>query len=89
MNAAVKSLALELGPHNIQVNAVAPNFMESETYFPKTLMNDPVARRKILGNIPLGRLGRPEEAGALIAYLASAKADFVTGQVIALAGGWA
>lgn len=89
MNAAVKSLALELGPHNIQVNAVAPNFMESETYFPKKLMADPVASKKILGNIPLGRLGKPDEAGALIAYLASPQSDFVTGQVIALAGGWA
>jgi NAD(P)-dependent dehydrogenase (short-subunit alcohol dehydrogenase family) len=89
MNAAVTSLALELGPHNIQVNAVAPNFMESETYFPKKLMDDPVASKKILGNIPLGRLGRPQEAGALIAYLASPQSDFVTGQVIALAGGWA
>lgn len=89
MNAAVKSLALELGPHNIQVNAVAPNFMESETYFPKRLMDDPAASKKILGNIPLGRLGRPQEAGALIAYLASPQSDFVTGQVIALAGGWA
>jgi NAD(P)-dependent dehydrogenase (short-subunit alcohol dehydrogenase family) len=89
MNAAVKSLALELGPHNIQVNAVAPNFMESETYFPKKLMDDPLASKKILSNIPLGRLGRPEEAGALIAYLASPQSDFVTGQVIGLAGGWA
>jgi NAD(P)-dependent dehydrogenase (short-subunit alcohol dehydrogenase family) len=89
MNAAVKSLALELGPHNVQVNAVAPNFMESETYFPKKLMDDPVASKKILGNIPMGRLGRPDEAGALIAYLASPQSDFVTGQVISLAGGWA
>jgi NAD(P)-dependent dehydrogenase (short-subunit alcohol dehydrogenase family) len=89
MNAAVKALALELGPHNIQVNAVAPNFMESETYFPKKLMADPVVAKKILGNVPLGRLGRPEEAGAMIAYLASPQSDFVTGQTIALAGGWA
>lgn len=89
MNAAVKSLALELGPHNVQVNAVAPNFMESETYFPKRLMDDPAASKKILGNVPLGRLGRPQEAGALIAYLAGPQSDFVTGQVIALAGGWA
>lgn len=89
MNAAVKSLALELGPHNVQANAVAPNFMESETYFPKKLMDDPAASKKILGNVPLGRLGKPDEAGALIAYLASPQADFVTGQVIALAGGWA
>ena len=71
MNAAVRSLALELAPHNVQVNAVAPNFIESETYFPKALMDDPTAREKILKNVPLGRLGRPEEAGAMIAYLAS------------------
>lgn len=89
VNAAVKSLALELGPHGVQVNAVAPNFIESETYFPKSLMADPSASAKILANIPLGRLGRPEEAGALIAFLASPQSDFVTGQVIALAGGWA
>ena len=89
MNAAVRSLALELAPHNVQVNAVAPNFIESETYFPKALMDDPVASKKILKNIPLGRLGRPDEAGALIATLASPASDFITGQVIALAGGWA
>jgi NAD(P)-dependent dehydrogenase (short-subunit alcohol dehydrogenase family) len=88
-NAAVKSLALEMGPHNVQVNAVAPNFLESETYFPKSLMAEPAAAKKILGNIPLGRLGKPEEAAALIAYLASPQSDFVTGQIIALAGGWA
>lgn len=89
MNAAVRSLALELAPHNVQVNAIAPNFIESETYFPKALMDDPAARAKILKNIPLGRLGRPDEAGAMIAYLASPAADFVTGQVLTLAGGWA
>lgn len=89
MNAAVRALALELAPHNVQVNAVAPNFIESETYFPKALMDDPVASQKILKNIPLGRLGRPDEAGALIATLASPASDFITGQVIALAGGWA
>ncbi|NWH07889.1 MAG: SDR family oxidoreductase [Alphaproteobacteria bacterium] len=89
INALARSLALELAPHNIQVNAIAPNFIESETYFPKALMADPAAAAKILKNIPLGRLGRPEEAGALIAFLASPEADFITGQVIPLAGGWA
>ena len=88
-NAAVKSLALELAPFNIQVNAVAPNFMESETYFPKALMADPTASAKILNQIPVKRLGRPEEAGGLIAYLAGPDTGFVTGQIIALAGGWA
>ncbi len=50
---------------------------------------DPKTRDKILANIPLGRLGKPEELAALIAFLASDKADFITGQVIPFAGGWA
>lgn len=88
-NALARSLALELAPFEIQVNAVAPNFVESPTYFPPALMDDPETRRKILKNIPLGRLGRPDEAAALIAFLASDRSDFITGHVMPFAGGWA
>ncbi len=88
-NALARSLALELAPHGIQVNAVAPNFVASPTYFPDHLMNDPKVAPRILKNIPLGRLGTQDEAGALVAFLASDQAGFVTGQVIPLAGGWA
>ena len=88
-NALMLSLARELAPHNIQVNAIAPNYVDNPDYFPKSLMENPKAREKILKNIPLGRLGRPEEAGATIAFLASSGADFITGQIIPLAGGWA
>lgn len=88
-NALAVSLARELAAFNVHVNAVAPNFVESPTYFPETLLADPEARAKIESNIPLGRLGKPEEVGALIAFLASPGADFLTGQVIPIAGGWA
>lgn len=88
-NALALSLSKELAGANIQVNAVAPNFIESPDYFPPSLMEDPISREKILKNIPLGRLGKPEEAAAVVAFLASPAADFVTGQVIPLAGGWA
>jgi NAD(P)-dependent dehydrogenase (short-subunit alcohol dehydrogenase family) len=88
-NALAVSLSKELAPFNIQVNAVAPNFVESPTYFPPELLADPEALRKITRNIPLGRLAKPEEAGALIAFLASDQADFITGHVMPFAGGWA
>ncbi|RMF10312.1 MAG: SDR family oxidoreductase, partial [Alphaproteobacteria bacterium] len=88
-NALAVSLAQELAPYNIQVNALAFNFVESESYFPKKLLADPEARAKITKNVPLGRLARPEEAAALVAFLAGPDSDFITGQVIPFAGGWA
>jgi NAD(P)-dependent dehydrogenase (short-subunit alcohol dehydrogenase family) len=88
-NSLAQTLAVELARHNIQVNAVAPNFIESPTYFPPSLMENPETRARILKNIPLGRLGRQEEAASLVAYLASPEADFLTGHVFPIAGGWA
>ncbi|MDJ0835776.1 MAG: SDR family oxidoreductase [Acidobacteriota bacterium] len=88
-NSLAKTLAVELARDNIQVNAVAPNFIESPTYFPASLMEDPKTAARILKNIPLGRLGRQEEAAGLVAYLASPEADFLTGHVFPIAGGWA
>lgn len=88
-NGLAVSLSKELARHNIVVNALAPNFVESPTYFPPSLMDDPKTRDKILSNIPLRRLGRPEEVAAAIVFLVSGKSDFLTGQVIPIAGGWA
>ncbi len=88
-NALAKSLAIELAPAGITVNALAPNFVESPTYFPPHLMENPETRAKILKNIPLARLGKQEEAAATVAFLASDESGFLTGQVIPLAGGWA
>jgi NAD(P)-dependent dehydrogenase (short-subunit alcohol dehydrogenase family) len=71
------------------VNAVAPNFLYSETYYPRAQwMEDPKYVQRIKDMVPLGRLGRPEEIGELIAFLVSGKSDFVTGQVIPFTGGW-
>ncbi len=88
-NALTVSLAKELGKFNIQVNALAPNFVESPTYFPDELLANGAAMKKITSQIPIGRLGKPEEAGAYLAFLASDKADFITGQILYFSGGWA
>ncbi len=87
-NMLATTLARELARDGICVNAVAPNFIESESYFLKTLLEDEAKRAKIVGNVPLGRLGRPEEVGALIAFLMSEEAGFLTGHVYPVAGGW-
>ncbi|MDE0200906.1 MAG: SDR family oxidoreductase [Rhodospirillaceae bacterium] len=88
-NALTVSLAQELGRDNIQVNAIAPNYVESPTYFPPELVNDPDTFAKMTRNIPLKRLGKPEEVAALVAFYASDKSDFITGHVMPFAGGWA
>ncbi|MEQ8745580.1 SDR family oxidoreductase [Pyruvatibacter sp.] len=89
MNAATKAMAKELAAFNIQVNAIAPNFVANPDYFPPELMADPDRAAKILKNVPLGRLGRPEEVAGMVAQLASDDGGFFTGQVIAASGGWA
>ena len=88
-NSLALTLAKELAPFNIHVNALAFNFIENPDYFPASLLDNPKSREKILSNIPLGRLGKPEEAAAIVAFLAGPNSDFITGQLIPVAGGWA
>jgi NAD(P)-dependent dehydrogenase (short-subunit alcohol dehydrogenase family) len=88
-NSLALSLAHELARHNIQVNALAPNFVESPAYFPKELTENPETLAKITKNIPLGRLAQPEEVGKVLAFLAGDGSDFITGLVMPYAGGWA
>lgn len=88
-NAMVKSLCLELAPHGIPVNAIAPNFLASETYYPRArFVDDPAGREWIRDTVPVRRLGRPEEIGELVRFLATMEGSFLTGAVIDFAGGW-
>ena len=86
-NAIAHTLALELAASNIQVNAMAPNFVQNPDYYPPELMAKPEAAKKILAQIPLGRLAKPEEAAALVSFLVGPQSDFITGQTIPFAGG--
>lgn len=87
-NALAVSLAAELGPAGVSVNALAPNFVENPTYFPPELLKDKKLRDKIAREVPLRRTGTSGETGALIAFLAGPDCGFLTGQVIPLTGGW-
>ena len=87
--AFAQSLAREAAPHGIQVNVVAPNYLYSEAYYPRArFIDDPAGRAEIAAKVPMGRLGRPEEIGELIGFMASGKSQFVSGQVIDFTGGW-
>jgi NAD(P)-dependent dehydrogenase (short-subunit alcohol dehydrogenase family) len=81
-----KSLALELAPYHINVNAVAPGYVR--TAMTEAAFSDPKRLEWMLSRIPLGRFGQPEDIANAVLYLASPAADYLTGEVIVIDGGW-
>ncbi|WP_371669346.1 SDR family oxidoreductase [Streptomyces sp. NBC_00289] len=88
-SAFARAAARELAAHYVTVNAVAPNFLESETYYPEEAWGDEDGKERLRGLLPIGRLGTAREIGNLIVFLTSGRADFVTGEVVGFTGGWA
>jgi NAD(P)-dependent dehydrogenase (short-subunit alcohol dehydrogenase family) len=86
-----ETAAIELAPYGIRVNTVSPGLINSPNWakgvLPKAA-NDPQTGESFMGNIPLGRLGLPDDVGAAFAFLASDKASFATGANIVLDGGF-
>jgi acetoacetyl-CoA reductase len=84
MHGFTKALALEVARKGVTVNTISPGYIGTRmvTAIPKEVLDS-----KIIPQIPLGRLGKPEEVAGLVAYLASEEAAFVTGANIAINGG--
>ena len=78
-----KSLARELGSRGIRVNAVSPGFLETDLSASLSAEN----RSRIIRRTPLGRLGEPADVVGAIDFLSSARAGFITGQVLTIDGG--
>lgn len=78
-----KSLAREVGSRGITVNVVAPGFIDTDM----TRALPEAAREALLGQIPLGRLGQPEDIANAVAFLASDKASYITGTTVHVNGG--
>ena len=78
--AATKALALEVARKRVTVNAVAPGFIETD-------MTKELDQTALVKHIPLGRFGQPEEVAEVVAFLASPKAAYITGEVISINGG--
>lgn len=78
-----KSLALELGSRAITVNAITPGFISTDM---TATMNE-AQSTELIKQIPLGRIGQAEEVAALVSFLASPQAGYITGEIIAINGG--
>ena len=81
-----KSLAMELGPHGIRVNSIAPTVIE--TPLAKEMLKDPEFRNAVISKIKLGRTGEVEDLMGAIVFLASDAARMITGASLLIDGGW-
>ena len=88
------AFALEMAPHNVRVNTIAPGYMATEMQWEGLRQRADHAgisfeeeRQRVWDLVPLGRHGTPEEMGALVAFLASDEAAYITGVTLGLAGG--
>ena len=78
-----KTLAREVAPRGIRANAIAPGFIDTEM----TRVLEDSVREKLIEQIPLARLGEPEDVARCVSFLVSEKASYITGQVISVNGG--
>ena len=79
-------LAVEWAPFKIRVNAIGPTFVL--TPLTQSTFDDPVLREDLIGRIPLGRVGKPEDVVGSVVFLASPAADLITGHTLLVDGGW-
>jgi len=82
-----KALAVEWGRHNVRVNAIAPSYIKTEMT-KRDIESDERVLKFNLGKIPMRRGGEPHEIGGIVVFLASEASSFVTGETVAVDGGW-
>jgi 3-oxoacyl-[acyl-carrier protein] reductase len=76
-------LALELAPYGINVNAIAPGYIDTDM----VVFDSPAQKKQVLSTIPKNRLGLPQDIGSAARFLCSADSDYITGQVLHVNGG--
>ena len=80
-----RSMALELAPYGIRVNAIGPGSIKTDML--ASVNSDPAAMKKVLSRTPLGRPGHPDEIASVAAFLLSEESSYITGQTIYPDGG--
>jgi 2-keto-3-deoxy-L-fuconate dehydrogenase len=86
--AYVQAVGVEVAVHDVQVNAIAQNFVDNPTYFPAEVQADPRFQERLKREVPLGRLVSAREDAEFAAYLCSDAASCFVGQVFPVCGGW-
>jgi NAD(P)-dependent dehydrogenase (short-subunit alcohol dehydrogenase family) len=86
LEALTRNMSAEMTPHGIRVNCIHPGLIE--TPMTEWIMKDPDVMPQILAQISMGRAGQPREIGAVVAFLVSDGASYLTGQSLYVDGGW-
>ena len=86
--AYIQAVGVEVASSNVQVNAIAQNFVDNPTYFPADVQANPRFQERLKREVPLGRLVLPREDALFAAFLCSEAADCFVGQVFPMCGGW-
>lgn len=86
--AYVQAVGVEVAAHNVQVNAIAQNFVDNPTYFPAQVQANPRFQERLKREVPLGRLVSAREDAEFAAYLCTEPANCFVGQVFPVCGGW-
>jgi 2-keto-3-deoxy-L-fuconate dehydrogenase len=87
-NAFIRAAGLEFAAANVQINAIAQNYVSNPVYYPDELVNSERFQKHLKRNVPIGRVAKEEEQAELTLFLSSGNSDFIVGQIIPFAGGW-
>ncbi|MDB9868132.1 SDR family oxidoreductase [Pseudomonadales bacterium] len=88
-NAFIRATGLEFAATNVQINAIAQNYVSNPEYYPDGLVASERFQNHLKRNVPIRRIAKAEESAELALFLASNNSDFMVGQVVPFAGGWA
>ena len=88
-NAWVKAAGLEYAERNVQINAIAQNYVSNPVYYPDELVASERFQKHLARHVPRGRVATADEQAALACFLASDESDFFVGQIFPFSGGWA
>jgi len=87
-NAFIRATGLEFAAANVQINAIAQNYVSNPVYYPDELVESARFQKHLARNVPIRRVAKEEEQAELALFLASDKSDFIVGQVVPFSGGW-
>jgi len=88
-NAWIKAAGLEYAADNVQINAIAQNYVSNPVYYPETLVQSERFQKHLARQVPIRRVARPDEQAEFALFLASDNSDFFVGQIFPFSGGWA